>query len=85
MNNKFNQKVAAGLRNMEITPDAFLFAPNNDEMFGNLSILGIPVFKSALIINTTSDLDIPFIPMWLDDCDYTIQRAMFNSGYEEAL
>jgi len=79
----FTQGVAGGLRRMNIQPDAFLFCEDDGVTFDEAEILGIPVFHSALIINTYTDLNIPFIPIWKAESDYIIQRGLFNDGYEQ--
>ena len=83
---EYIQKVAAGLRAVKVTPDAFLYCPQGDEVCDRNQICGIPVFYSALVNNTFSDFDVPFIPLW-DECSdyaYIIERKRFDSAYTES-
>lgn len=78
---EYIEKVAAGLREMKQKPDAFLFCSNGEITWDEPTILGIPVFQSALILNTSTDEDVPFIPLWENNGDYSLSRRQFNDGY----
>ena len=45
-------------------------------------ICGIPVVYSALVRNSMTDMDVPWIPLWYKQRDYIIARANFIEGYE---
>ena len=76
----YKKKVAQGLRTMKKEPDAFLFI-NIEQAWDESAILGFPVFHSAFIANPMTDDDVPFIPLWQDESDYTLERKRFNDGY----
>jgi len=82
-NGDYTHKVAAGLRRVKNTPDAFLFCGDCDTTWDLPEILGIPVYHSALIVNTCTDMDVPFIPMWVAEGDYIVLRGLFNDGYAD--
>ena len=74
------EQVAAGLRRMRTTPDFLLYCGGEEDLAKE--ICGSPVIYSALVSNTTSDLDIPWIPLWSAAGDYILERKRFNEGYE---
>ena len=78
--NIIKENVAKGLRRMKIAPDYFLWV--GEEGFDN-EVLGIPVLHSALVVNTFSYNDVPFIPLWKTENDdkYIIERKRFEDGY----
>lgn len=82
MSDELVRAVASGLRNMKEKPDAFLYCSESEEVWDKDNILGIPVYHSVFVRNTATDLDIPFIPMWLKEKCYISARADFHSGYE---
>ena len=75
------QRVAAGLRNMEYLPDAFLFCGESDLVYYKSEIAGIEVFHSSMVYNTMPSDTVEFIPIWRDEEDYTSERRRFNDGY----
>ena len=78
---EYIEKVAAGLRVMEQKPNAFLFCSNGETTWDEPTILGIPVFHSTLVRNTFTDDDVPFIPLWRNDGEYSSSRRQFNDGF----
>lgn len=86
MNSKIEDKeqIAAGLRAIERTkcapPDVLLHCDNEGNEYD--SICGIPVVYSALIRNSMTDWDVPWIPLWYKQNDYIIARAAFNRAFE---
>ena len=81
--NEIIKSVAGGLRRMDIKPDYLLFCGEEDWCWDEEKILGIPVLHSALIRNIMTDSNVPFIPLWNVEKEYTGQRVRFNRGYEE--
>ena len=77
-------KKSEGLRRMKIEPDAFLICDCGERVYDQKRIFGIPVFHSVFVNNTMTDGDVDFIPMWVDEDNYIMDRARFNQGYEEA-
>jgi hypothetical protein len=75
------EQIASGLRQMKTTPDFLLYC--GDEIDQPAQIAGIRVLYTDLILNTTTDLDIPWIPLWSRPGDYILERKRFNSGYED--
>ena len=78
---QYIEKVAAGIRAMKHTPDAFLCCLD-DPAWDKPSICEIPVFHSVFVQNTMTDEDVPFIPIWRKSGDYVIDRKRFNEHYE---
>lgn len=72
------EQIAAGLRRMKTAPYFLLYCGNEDVPS---AICGILVIHGSLISNTTTDLDIPWIPLWLSPGDYILERKRFNEGY----
>jgi hypothetical protein len=74
-------QIASGLRQMKTTPDFLLYC--GDDIDQPRQIAGIRVIYGGLVSNTSTDLDIPWIPLWSCPGDYVLERKRFNSGYEE--
>ena len=79
------EKVARGLRAVNKKPDAFLYVSHHEFTWDEPLIMGIPVFHSSFIVNTSTDDDIPFIPLWKNESDYTLTRKKFNDGFMEEI
>jgi len=78
-------RVAAGLRNMKNTPDAFLFCDGiEDWTWDEENIFGTPVFHAEAIedIRWQSSLkDVLFIPIWKEEGSHISDRNDFIDGY----
>jgi len=83
--NSIIDKVARGLRALKKQPDAFLYVNNHEPIWDEPAILEIPVFHSSFIVNTATDDDIPFIPLWKDESDYILAIRTFNRGFMEEI
>jgi len=81
------EKVAAGLRKMDITPDYILF--DNESLqtivWGEDTICGIPVLHTYLVRPNRgySDHYYPFQPLFKKDIDLQNQTYLFQRGYYE--
>jgi hypothetical protein len=79
------ERVAAGLRKMDIAPDYFLCL---DECMDEGELLGIPlIFASPLLIHTSVEdsltVECPYIPVYKDRKDHSMDVHYFFDGYEE--
>ena len=73
------EQIASGLRQMKTSPHYLLYCGDN---YVPDLVCGIPVLHGSLVLNTTTDLNIPWIPLWSQPGDYVLERKRFNSGYE---
>ena len=81
MNNaEIKEKVAAGVRRMKKAPDAFLLTVDGIE-WGAYEIMGVPVFYTPFVHNTTTDEAIPFIPLWKEPRNHVRDIRAFNKGF----
>ena len=81
--NELIEKTCAGLRRMKNAPDLLLYVGEENTLeVGKIS--NIKVVFSSLVLNTMTDADVPFIPLWFEDGDYVLDRSFFNKGYEES-
>ena len=76
------ERVASGLRRMDNKPDAFVFAKELDWVWDEEKILDIPVLHSH-IPPIEDSRDIPYIPLWNKQGEYSMEVHNFNRGYEE--
>ena len=77
------EQIASGLRQMKTTPEMLLYCGDcGDGIEIPSQVRGIFVVHSSLVSNTTTDLDIPWIPVWFEWEDYILERKRFNEGYE---
>ena len=80
MNNaEIKEKVAAGVRRMKEVPDAFLLVEGIE--WGAYEIVGIPVFYTPFVHNTTTDDAVPFIPLWKEPGSHVRDMRAFNKGF----
>jgi hypothetical protein len=89
------ERAAAGLRNMDEAPDAFMYAPiNYDETWDDLEnwnepeILGIPVYHFDCPIfyhyNGGLTIECPFMPIWKSErSDKQFMSKYFFQGWED--
>lgn len=88
---EFIEAVASGLRKMNYPPDYLLIIPHifNDWEWGmweEETLLGIPVIKSYLSVNSVrSDSDCPVIPCFKDipEEDIFMQVVYFQRGFDD--
>ena len=77
-------RVAAGLRCMKVTPDAFLFCDGHSEWtWDETHILGIPVYHVESMKDyrwESSEADVLFIPIWRAEGRIS-NRNDFIDGY----
>ena len=84
--NNIKEKVAAGLRAVKKTPDAFVFMGDQDWVYDEQFILGIPVFHTLDIsfISPFADYDCPFMPVWMLESDsHNLDIHRFITAYNE--
>lgn len=78
------EKVANGLRRMDIVPDYLIFIRPDDWTFDRDMICGIPVLYTANIdFRPYSDEQCPFLPAWKDQRFEQIDFNDFARGYYE--
>ena len=83
-NYQVKERIASGLRAMDISPDFLLYCGDDHEddiNFKDDRICGIPILYSEYIHNTMTDDDVPFMPIWDINVYYGAVRKQFNEGY----
>ena len=84
---EIQEKVAAGLRNMQQPPAAFLFCDGvSDWNWDMPDIHGIPVYHVDSMIDGRwggQSEDILFVPIWKGEADPGFDRKRFIAGYED--
>lgn len=77
------QRVAAGLRKMEVKPVAFLFFDKENSFYDNVAILGIPIYRTSFIYQSNGQDELSFYPLFSDPYfDSVIEVSRFRTGYE---
>ncbi len=83
MNNKeLIERIAAGLRQIKTPPDFFLFIENHSLLELNM-ICGIPILFSCFINKKYLYDQIPVLPMWKKEKNYSIIMKEFRKGFLE--
>jgi len=81
------EKVAAGLRKMDIKPVAFIFNDYcQDWTYDDNEILGFPIFHSCFISLYESSIvdECPFLPLFDKEfSNINYQINLFTKGYDE--
>ena len=81
-------RLAAGLREMDASPDAFLFCDDLEWTWDLPKILGIPVFHTTSIGDYLAGCvtnEAPFIPIWAEeDSKNGSERKNFLEGWDDA-
>jgi hypothetical protein len=73
------EKIAAGLRNMNTTPDYLLLS---DPPFAFPEICGIPTISTYIGVTQGYDGDsYEIFPCWLSDGDYSMEVYNFQKAY----
>ena len=62
------ERMANGLRDLKEFPDALIFSTDEDWVWDEETILGIPVFHTDIFVefvwNSQISTDCPFLPIW---------------------
>lgn len=80
------ERVAAGIRNMDVAPDAFLFSRNSEYDWNETEIIKIPVFftDDFMLYHYNENIGDPlclFLPMWRDIPNSTLLTKYFFEGW----
>lgn len=90
MADMYVEKVAAGLRAMKETPDAFLYFSDHDILardfrgYEEYEIIGFPVYRTEgeFKLYGFKNNMVPFVPVWLCDRDCgPLSIPLFRDGY----
>ena len=87
---KYIEKVAAGLRAMEVEPNAFVYFPEQDspsQTYDKTEVLGRPVYRCGGFYTHYGyqDHDVPFVPVWMTQkYDNWKLLPRFRDAYKDA-
>jgi len=79
-------KVAAGLRKMDIKPDYLLFLKyhvNDDSVWDTPYISNVPIIHTDEWLHSSDDKDCPFYPCWNQEGNHSGDVISFRRAYDE--